>query len=76
MGAFVGIHGKSNMRPGVPRLSDFFCPILFGSNCLYGCFGVYWSGCLSIGRARHPGPGTSSILLVSALSFLMLVAAF
>ena len=28
-GAFWGIHGKSNMRPGVPRLSDFFCPIPF-----------------------------------------------
>ena len=40
-----GVHGRSNIRPGIPLLSDF-CPILFWfpiGRC--GFSGVYSSGC-------------------------------
>ena len=45
-GAFWGVHGKSIVRPGVPRLLDFFCPIPFWFlTGLYAVFGVCWFGC-------------------------------
>ena len=66
-----GVHGRSNMRPGIPHLSDFFCPIPFWF--LRGLCGFFWGllvWMLSIGRARHPGPGTSSYPPGFSIEFL------
>ena len=51
---------ESMIRPGIPPfLLDFFCPIPFF--LLNGLCAFFWGlliWMLSIGRARHPGPGT------------------
>ena len=59
------------VRPGIPQLSDFSCPIIFA--VFKRSVRFFWGllvWMLSIGRARHPGPGSSSYPPGFSIEFL------
>ena len=67
----MGIHGRSNIRPGIPLFVGFLLPYTFlvSNRSLRSFWGLLvWM--LSIGRARHPGPGTSSYPSGFSIEFL------